>query len=149
MFRGVNTVTIDAKGRVALPPKYRADLQKLKVVVTIDTEDQCLLLYPLNEWLLIEEKVESLPSFNEVTRRIKRLLIGHAHELDIDSQGRVLLPKTLRKYAKLNKKTVFVGQGKKFEIWSEAVWQNSCEDWLNSGAIVTDQLPEELKGLVV
>ena len=149
MFRGVNTVTIDAKGRVAVPSKYRLDLQQLKIVVTIDTEDSCLLLYPLNEWLLIEEKVESLPSFNEVTRRIKRLLIGHAHELDIDSQGRVLLPKSLRDYADLNKKTVFVGQGKKFEIWSEDKWNSSCQDWISAGANFGDGVPEELKGLVV
>lgn len=152
MFRGVNAITIDAKGRVAVPARYRHLLQETqagRIVVTIDTEDPCLLLYPVSEWQLIEAKVEALPSFNEATRRIKRLLIGHATELELDGQGRVLLPKHLRDYAQLDKRIAMVGQGKKFEIWCESKWQSQCQGWLDAGAFKNDDMPAELKDLVV
>src|SRR5688572_30585726 len=93
-----------------------------QLVLTIDTEVRCLLLYPMPEWEMIEKKIESLPSFNAAARRIQRLLIGHATEVEIDKQGRILLPAELREYAALQKNIMLVGQGKKFEIWDEAYW---------------------------
>ena len=102
-------------------------------MITIDTEEACLLMYPLVEWEKIEEKLQALPSFNPATRRIQRLLIGHATEVDLDGQGRILLPPVLRDHAKLDKKVVLIGQGKKFEIWSEDQWQASCQQWMDEG----------------
>ena len=88
MFRGINVINLDTKGRLAIPTRYRAGLQDEangRLIVTIDTEEHCLLLYPLTAWKEIEQKIESLPSFNQATRRIQRLLIGHATELELDA----------------------------------------------------------------
>lgn len=144
MFRGINTVTLDEKGRIALPVRYREDL--FNVVVTIDPAERCLLAYPAADWEDIEEKLEKLPAFNETTRRIQRLLIGHAAELALDNSGRILLPQSLRDYADLAKNLTLVGQGKKFEIWNAGHWDARCRDWL---AMTSDmqQLPVELQSL--
>lgn len=150
MFRGISAVNIDAKGRLAIPTKYREALvasEQGKVVLTIDTESECLLLYPLSEWEIIEAKLQALPSFNPHARRIQRLLIGHATELEIDGAGRILIPQILRDYAQLTKKSMLVGQGKKFELWDEAQWLHGRECWLAEEAAVGDALPEEMKTL--
>ena len=102
-----------------------------ELIVTIDTEQPCLLIYPLPEWELIEEKIEALPSFNPATRRIQRLLIGHATEVEVDGNGRMLISNPLREYAQLGKKVVLIGQGKKFELWDEAIWAQRMETWLS------------------
>lgn len=150
MFRGINAINLDAKGRMALPTRYRGGLEedpRKQLVVTIDTEERCLLLYPFAAWEAIERKIESLSSFNQVTRRIQRLLIGHATEVELDSQGRVLLPPLLREYADLDKKVVLVGQGKKFEIWSQVTWETKREAWMaeanNLG--IAGTIPDELQ----
>lgn len=150
MFRGISSVYLDVKGRMAMPSRYRIMLQQeahSKVVLTIDTEEKCLLLYPLPIWNTIEAKIEALPSFNSVTRRIQRLLIGHATELELDNNGRVLIPPLLREYAALDKQIVLIGQGKKFEIWDAQAWQSGRETWLASGINELPQLPEELKSI--
>ncbi len=133
-FRGVSNLNLDAKGRIVLPARYRERLAESchsQLVVTIDTDQPCLLIYPLPEWELIEEKIEALPSFNPTTRRIQRLLIGHATEVEVDATGRMLLSNPLREYAQLGKKVVLIGQGKKFELWDEAIWQQRMENWLD------------------
>ncbi len=144
MFRGINSVTLDEKGRIALPVRYREDLHY--IVVTIDPAERCLLAYPAADWEEIEAKLESLPSFNEAARRIQRLLIGHAAELSLDNSGRVLLPQALREYADLSKSVTLVGQGKKFEIWSAGQWDSRCSDWLAMASDKQD-LPVELQTL--
>lgn len=149
VFRGVNTLAIDDKGRVAIPARYREDLLEEsapQLVVTIETESACLLLYPYSQWEIIEKKIEALPSFNPAARRIQRLLIGHATETALDSHGRILLPQPLRDYAKLSKNVRLIGQGKKFELWDEEHWLASREVWLNE-AVQMNELPEELRGL--
>lgn len=152
MFRGLNAVSLDSKGRVILPVVYRSKLQNTeinnaKVVITIDTDENCLLLYPLSVWEEIELKISDLPSFNQATRRIQRLLIGHATELDVDSNGRILIPQLLREYAKLAKNTLFVGQGKKIEIWSEELWNIGRESWLKKSSDDMNAIPVELQSL--
>lgn len=150
MFRGINAVNIDSKGRLAVPTKYRERLrvdETAPVVVTIDTEAACLLLYPLSEWEQIEAKLQSLPSFNPHARRIQRLLIGHATDVDMDGSGRVLLPPVLRDYAGLDKKVMLIGQGKKFEIWDETAWQQSREHWLSQEQLEAGNMPDEMKNL--
>lgn len=150
MFRGVNAINMDAKGRLALPAKYRgliAESCEGHMVATIDTEERCLLLYPLNEWELIEKKIEALPSFNRAARRIQRLLIGHATDIELDSNGRLLISGPLRAYAELEKQTVLIGQGKKFELWNEALWHSKRDEWLKECDSADEQLPTELEGI--
>ena len=149
MFRGVNQINLDAKGRMAMPARYRdqiADCCENELVVTIDTEARCLLLYPLPEWELIEKKLEALPSFNPAARRIQRLLIGHATDIELDASGRLLLPAPLREYAMLDKKLVIMGQGRKFEIWSEELWNAQRDNYL-AESDQTQGLPDELQTL--
>jgi len=149
-FRGVSNLSLDAKGRIVLPARYRERLAEFchgQLVVTIDTDQPCLLIYPLPEWELIEEKIEALPSFNPTTRRIQRLLIGHATEVEVDANGRMLLSNPLRDYAQLGKKVVLIGQGKKFELWDEGLWNERMESWLGDAA--SDEMPAALAELTL
>ena len=133
MFRGISNASLDAKGRVALPTRNRESVIAVadgKVVVTIDMRERCLLLYPLPEWEIVQRKLESLSNINPEARLLQRLLIGHATDLDLDNSGRILLPSLLRDYAELTKKLVLVGQGNKIEIWSQDIWQESMQRWL-------------------
>lgn len=149
MFRGINGINIDVKGRMVMPTRYRDRLLESgnqKVVLTIDTEERCLLLYPLHAWEEIESKLAALPSFNVQARRIQRLLIGHATDVEMDGQGRILLPPLLREYAGLMKHGMLVGQGKKCELWDEANWEENRKAWLKEESRENLQtLPEELK----
>lgn len=148
MFRGVNAINLDTKGRMIVPVRYRAEIQseaKGQLVVTIDAEEKCLLLYPLPTWEEIEKKIENLPTFNQTTRRIQRLLIGHATELEVDNNGRLLLPQLLREYASIDKHLMLVGQGKKFEIWDKKIWTEGREKWLSNGLDGLEALPAELQ----
>lgn len=137
MFRGVNTINLDAKGRMALPARYREVLAEKyggRLVATVDFAGQCLLLYPIDEWEVIQQKIESLSSFDEASRRVQRMLIGHAHDLEMDGSGRVLLPQILRSRAKLDKHVALVGQGMKFEIWNEEIWSGQADSWFSGGS---------------
>ena len=137
MFRGSNEINMDAKGRMAVPSRYRDALQDQsdgQLVATIDIEDRCLFLYPLPAWQEIETQIARLPTFNPDTRRLQRLLIGHARELELDGNGRVLIPPELRAYAGLEKQVVLVGQGHRFELWSTDHWNARSEQWLAEAA---------------
>lgn len=144
MFRGINAITVDTKRRMAMPVRYR-DLLETSLVVTIDTEETCLLLYPALEWQRIETSLQKLPSFNAQARRIQRLLIGHATDVEMDAQGRILLPLELRQYAQLQKQAFLIGQGNKFEIWDEERWQNKRDEWLLEESKHHDDMPDEMK----
>lgn len=149
MFRGVNNINLDAKGRMAMPTRYRERLLSRsdnQLVVTIDTEERCLLIYPLPDWEDIQRKIESLPSFNPQARRIQRLLIGHATDIEMDANGRMLLTPPLREYAQLEKKAVLLGQGNKFELWSEGCWTDRRDTYLEDMGS-NSQLPVELESL--
>lgn len=133
---------------MVLPARYRARLSEIcgnQVVITIDTDQPCLLMYPLNEWELVEAQVDALPSFHEATKRIKRLLLGHATDVEVDANGRFLLSNSLREHANLSKKVVLIGQGKKFEIWDEEIWHQSKQVWLTDK--LTGDLPQSLAEL--
>ncbi|WP_260294971.1 division/cell wall cluster transcriptional repressor MraZ [Sedimenticola hydrogenitrophicus] len=145
MFRGVNRLNLDAKGRLAVPTRYRERLQErcaAELVVTIDL-DHCLLIYPLPEWQEIERKLMKLPSFNKAARNLQRLLVGHATEVEMDGQGRVLLPPALRDFAHLDKHVVLIGQGNKFELWDEERWNSQREGWLGEVDLNNLDLPAE------
>lgn len=131
MFRGANSISLDDKGRLAIPARYR-NLLSLdcdgKLVCTIDLKQPCLLLYPLPEWQVIEKKLATLSTMNPTERRLQRLLLGYADDCEMDKNGRVLLATPLRQHAGLTKKLMLVGQLNKFEIWDEEVWQQQVAD---------------------
>ena len=125
MFRGVHSLTVDAKGRLKIPTRHQAQIDKAcagQMVLSIHPDDNCLLLYPLGDWQNLERKVSALPSLNIHTKRLKRKLIGHATDCELDKASRILIPATLREYAKLNKKIILSGQGRNFELWDEDAW---------------------------
>ncbi|WGZ95671.1 MAG: division/cell wall cluster transcriptional repressor MraZ [Candidatus Thiothrix putei] len=133
MFRGISSISIDPKGRFAMPAKYREDIVENaggQIVITVDHTDKCLLVYPLDQWLKVEKTLMSLPNMNRRVRNMQRLILGHAAELDLDAQGRVLLPIPLREYAGLDKRAVLVGQANKLELWNADSWDTARESWL-------------------
>lgn len=147
MFRGINPISLDNKGRMAMPAKYRERLREScagQLIVTIDPIEcgDCLLIYPLNEWEEIERKLVRLSSTNKQARNLKRLLVGYAEECEMDAQGRILLPAPLRESAGLDKRVVLVGQLNKFELWDEQTWQrfkDEClEEKLDQGILPVD-----------
>lgn len=151
MFRGVNRLNLDAKGRLAIPTRYRGRLQEecaSQLVITVDPE-RCLLIYPMPEWVEIEKNLMALPTFDKNTRQLQRLLVGHATEVEMDSQGRVLLPPPLREFASLEKHTVLIGQGKKFELWEEERWTRKRDTWLDEVDLENLVLPAGLENLSI
>lgn len=131
-----------------MPTRYRDRLMSHcdgQLVVTVD-RDHCLLLYPLPQWEELERKLVRLPSLNKQARRLQRLLIGHATEMELDGNGRILLPTPLREFAELDKRIVLIGQGNKFEIWNEVTWGERRDQWLNE-VDGDEDLPTELESL--
>lgn len=131
MFRGSFSLNLDDKGRLTLPTRYRDLLLSEaggQLICTIDHKDPCLLLYPLAEWEEIEDKLKKLSSFNPQEQRLKRLLLGHATDCEMDKNGRILLPAPLRSHAQLSKGLRLVGQLNKFEIWDEETWHQRVAD---------------------
>jgi len=131
LFRGVNNISLDAKGRMAIPTRFRESLRSScasQLVITVDT-DRCLLIYPLPEWQEIERKLVKFPSLNKVARDLQRMLMGNATDVEMDGQGRILIPTTLRDYAGLERKAVMIGQGHKFELWNEESWNSRLNEW--------------------
>lgn len=130
MLRGVSAVTLDTKGRMALPKRYRDSLLSFcegNFVCTIDHQLPCLLLYPLPEWEKIEAKLSCLSSLNPAERRLQRVLLGHAYDCEMDGQGRLLIAPALRNHAQLKSKAVLVGQLNKFELWENDTWQQQID----------------------
>jgi MraZ protein len=132
MFKGIHNLTIDAKGRMKMPMKYQKQNQgkdsTIAMVLSIHADDNCLVLYPVEVWNELEKKIEALPSLNVFTKRLKRKLIGHATELEIDGNHRLLIPAPLREYAKMDKKIILSGVGKNFEIWDETAWHQGLDE---------------------
>ena len=148
MFLGVSTLNLDAKGRMAIPAKQRDQLSNARVVVTVNPQEHCLWLYPEDEWREIARNVSRLPEMVRQNRLLKRLLLGHASELDLDGQGRILLSPELRDYAGLDKRVALVGQGHKFEIWDEQAWAGSREEWLAEANDIGSELSGQLSEMV-
>jgi len=125
-FRGITKLSVDAKGRVAVPKAHRDRLQKdgiRELVVTADPS-RCLLVYPTPIWHEIEEKLITIPNSSPQARMFQRLYVGYATDIELDSTGRILLPTELREYAGIDRKAVLIGQGKKFELWDERTWEH-------------------------
>ena len=135
---------------MVMPTRYRERLRRAardaRLVVTVD-RDQCLLIYPLPEWEEIERKLMRLPTLNEHARRLQRLMVGHATDVELDGHGRLLLPPQLREFAHLDRNAMLIGQGSRFELWDEQRWVERRDHWLKSEESPTD-LPAELDSLV-
>jgi len=130
MFRGANAISLDSKGRLTIPTRYRQlllDDCQGQLVCTIDIKQPCLLLYPLPEWEEIEQKLHRLSSMKPQERRLQRLLLGYATEGEMDKNGRLLLSGPLRQHASLEKDIMLVGQLNKFEIWSSEAWNKQVQ----------------------
>ena len=144
MYLGSNAISMDAKGRLAIPAKVRDTLLSDcagRIVVTAHTEERCLLVYPEQQWQQLLPKIESLPNINRKAAKMQRVLLGYATSIEIDeANGRILLPPTLREYAGLEKKLMLVGQGKKLELWSEQEWAKYLEAAGDDDAIPSEVL---------
>ena len=145
MFRGVTQLSLDAKGRLAIPARYRSELVSFcegRLIVTADPS-RCLLIYPQPAWEPIEQKLNNLSSFDPRTRSLQRLLVGNASDVEMDAAGRILVSPPLRQFAGLSKDVVLVGQGAKFELWDEGQWNLQIE---NALAFKGGDMPLELDG---
>lgn len=145
MFRGVTQLSLDVKGRLAVPAKYRGELMSSCagcLIVTVDPS-RCLLIYPQPAWEPIEKEINKLPSFDPITRKLQRLLVGNANDVEMDAAGRILISPPLREFAGLTKDVVLVGQGAKFELWDETQWNLQIEDALT---FREGDLPSQLNG---
>ncbi|AKH89970.1 division/cell wall cluster transcriptional repressor MraZ [Edwardsiella tarda] len=150
MFRGATTINLDSKGRLAVPTRYRDLLieeAQGHMVCTIDLHHPCLLLYPLPQWEVIEQKLSRLSSMNPAERRVQRLLLGHASECQMDGAGRLLIAGTLRQHAGLQKQVMLVGQFNKFELWDEETWYQQVRDDIEAEQSATEILSERLQDL--
>lgn len=145
MFRGTSHLNLDVKSRLAIPARHRDALLERcagHLVITADA-DRCLLLYPLPDWELIQQKLEGLSNLDPRVRELQRRLIGFAVDVDMDSAGRVLISPELREFAQLEKAVVLLGQGKKFELWNRDSWQRRVD---GAGGFGAGGLPPELEG---
>lgn len=133
MLRGITEINLDTKGRLAMPTRYRQTINDScegQLIVTVDKE-YSLLIYPQPDWEEIEQKLTKLPSFDKQARLLQRLLIGHATEVEMDGNGRLLIPPPLREFAQLDKRVVLIGQGNKFELWDDQRWYGRRTEWIN------------------
>ena len=152
IFRGIHNVNMDTKGRFAMPVRYRdafASENDSQMIVTIDIQSPCLLIYPLDTWLDIEAKLQALPGLNASSRRLQRLMLGYASEIDLDNNGRILLPLALRDYGHFEKKLMLVGQGSKFEVWSELLWHNETQKAIEDAHNGDLSIPDDLQQIVL
>ena len=148
MFQGATALSLDVKGRLAIPARHREALVQAssgELVLTAHPH-RCLLLYPAPAWAPIRDKVLAASSLNAHSAAIKRLLVGNAREEAPDAAGRLLIAPELRQFAQLEKTVYLVGQGSHFEIWSDAGWQAQQEAFFASD----DQaLPPDLEDLAL
>ena len=145
MFRGASKIALDAKGRMAIPSRYRDALASRgggKLVATVDRE--CLLIYPEPDWEEFERELMALPNVNPVARRLQRIMMGYAKDIKMDAHGRVLIPKELRDVAGLDRRAMLLGQGNKFELWDEDRWNAKRDEWFAADPGEGLGLPVEL-----
>lgn len=146
MFRGIYKVSLDERGRIAVPVRFREMLRARsegKVVVTIDPRDRCLLLYALEDWSAVEKELTDLANLKPQARYLQRTVVGHALDVEMDNAGRVLLSPPLREYAGLAKRVAVLGQANKLELWDEETLNGNLADWLEQG----NQAMGDLEGL--
>ena len=131
MFMGEYNHTIDTKGRLIIPSKFRAQLGE-EFVITKGL-DGCLSIYPMDEWITFEEKLKALPLTNKNARTFARFFVSSANTCELDKQGRILVPSRLREFAGLEKDVVLTGNLNRIEVWSKEKWaENSNYDDMDS-----------------
>ncbi|HHY79837.1 MULTISPECIES: division/cell wall cluster transcriptional repressor MraZ [Thermoanaerobacter] len=141
MLMGQYEHTIDAKGRVIIPAKFREELGD-RFVLTKGL-DNCLFVYSLDEWKNIEAKLKTLPLTKKDARAFTRFFLAGAVECEIDKQGRILIPANLREHAKIEKDVIFIGVSTRVEIWSKEVW----EEYSNNTDVSFEEIAEHLDDL--
>jgi MraZ protein len=149
MLRGPTKITLDAKGRLSIPTKYRERIVARcggHLICTVD-QRSCLLIYPLPDWEETERKLMRLPSLNETAQKLRGLLMGYATDLELDGHSRVLIPKEHREFAGLDRQAMMFGQGNKFELWDEGRWNEQLSHWMDSGSVNRADLTAELETL--
>ena len=144
MFRGRKQLSLDAKGRLTMPAKYRDRLQEScdgELVITID-RSKCLLIYPLPEWEEVEAKLAKLSSTRPEVRRFTRFITHNAEEVEMDKQGRFVIPPHLREYANLDRQVVLAGHVNKLELWDQGSYDAEALDWPDEM-----EMPDEVANL--
>ena len=143
MFRGRSIHTLDAKGRIRIPTRFR-DILKTRYDdrFVITNLDRCLIAYPLQEWEIIEEKLGSLSLVRQDVKAFQRFFISGATECNFDKQGRVLIPQTLREHASLEREVVLAGMLRSFEIWSKDYWDQEIKTAHDNFSQITTTLAE-------
>ncbi len=126
MFMGEYQHTLDTKGRLIVPAKFREDLGAGAVLTR--GLDHCLFLFPMDEWRVLEEKLKTLPLTKAGARQFVRFLFSGATECELDKQGRLIVPQNLRDYAKIQKDAVVIGVSNRIEIWSKETWEAYVEE---------------------
>lgn len=147
-YQGIHSLSMDAKGRIAIPTRLREQMQEDcggRIVLTAHTENKCLHVFPEALWNSILEKMNSTPSFNQRLRKVKLLLIGYASPFELDESGRLLIPPNLRSYAGFDKKLILVGQVNSLELWDEEAFNT----FVNAPIEGDDQLPENMQELAL
>ena len=124
LFRSEYNHTIDAKGRLIIPSRFR-ELLGEEFVLTRGL-DGCLSIYPMDEWVAFEEKLRALPLTNKDARTFSRFFVAGATTCQLDKQGRILVPQTLRQFAGLDKDVVLTGNLNRIEVWSKEKWSENC-----------------------
>ncbi len=132
-FHGAAVITLDAKGRIAIPTRHRdALLENGKSLVVTAHPEGCVLIYPAEAWEPVRERVEGFPSFDPQASWWKRLLLGFEEHIAPDSAGRIVLPPALRLHARLEREAMMVGQGRYFELWDSGIWSAKLGQALSS-----------------
>ena len=144
MFTGAPNLSLDAKCRMAIPTRSR-DALGTDIVITADPSG-CLLLFPVEAWNPFERRISALPNMNPKIKAMQRVWLGYKTDCEVDSAGRVVLTPEMRDYAKIDRKVQFVGQGDRFELWSETGWQAQIE---LARRTMLEDIPAELAGLSV
>lgn len=138
MFMGEYQHTIDTKGRMIIPAKFRDGLGE-QFVLTRGL-DQCLFGYPMSEWKLIEDKLKALPLTKKDARAFTRFFFSGAVECDLDKQGRINIASNLLQYAKLEKECVVIGVSNRIELWSKSIWEQYTEEQEDSFAEIAENM---------
>ena len=151
MFRGASKVTLDDKGRMAIPARYRVRIKDRAgdhLIVTVN-RDRYLLIYPLPDWEEIERKLIRLPALHRRSIALQGLMLGYASEADMDGHGRILVSRALREFAGLERQAMLIGQGNKFALWDEERWTAQIDEWVGEDEGDFADLPQELESLIL
>lgn len=128
VFRGRSLHSLDAKGRIRIPPRFRDILRdRYDDQLVVTNLDRCLIAYPLPEWERIEEKLGGLSLVRQDVKAFQRFFLSGATECSFDRQGRILIPQTLRDHARLEREVVLAGMTRNFEIWSKPLWEEEIK----------------------